>query len=107
MTAVDDLTPREREVIDLMVDGLTYKQIGEKLVISPRTVRTHASFAFDKLGANSRIEVSAIIWSQRLAQKQQELDALRQQIADAKQESTALQFYLNRMVSILTGLFDS
>jgi two-component system response regulator FixJ len=47
------LSPREREVLALIVDGLTNKEIGRALALSPRTVETHRAHLFDKLGAGS------------------------------------------------------
>lgn len=51
------LTPREREVLTLIGDGLTNKEIAERLVISLSTVQTHYSHIVEKLGLNSRAEV--------------------------------------------------
>ncbi len=48
------LTPRERQVIQLLSEGLTNKQIGERLVISPNTVKRHVQAIFDKMGVNTR-----------------------------------------------------
>jgi len=47
------LSPREREVLALIVDGLTNKEIGRALALSPRTVEAHRAHLFDKLGAGS------------------------------------------------------
>jgi two-component system response regulator FixJ len=47
------LSPREREVLGLIVGGLTNKEIGRALALSPRTVETHRAHLFDKLGAPS------------------------------------------------------
>jgi len=51
-----DLTEREREVLGLMVVGLTNTQIGEKLTVSPSTIKSHVSSILSKLGAASRTE---------------------------------------------------
>jgi NarL family two-component system response regulator LiaR len=51
-----DLTPRERQVLALMVEGLNNPQIGERLVISVTTVRSHVSNIFSKLGVSNRAE---------------------------------------------------
>lgn len=51
------LTPREREVLTLIGDGLTNKEIGERLVISLSTVQTHYAHIIEKLGLNNRAEV--------------------------------------------------
>ena len=45
------LSPREREVLGLIVAGLTNKEIGRALGLSPRTVETHRAHLFGKLGA--------------------------------------------------------
>ncbi len=47
------LTPREREVFDLLVAGLPNKAIGNKLGASPRTIEVHRARVFEKLKANS------------------------------------------------------
>ena len=47
---LDELTPREREVLELMAQGLSNRGICEKLVVSPKTVETHVNAIFGKLG---------------------------------------------------------
>ncbi|GAA4425571.1 response regulator transcription factor [Acidovorax lacteus] len=47
------LSAREREVLGLIVEGLTNKEIGRALELSPRTVETHRAHLFAKLGAES------------------------------------------------------
>lgn len=44
-----ELTPREREVLTLMAEGLSNRGICEKLVVSPKTVETHVNSIFWKL----------------------------------------------------------
>jgi DNA-binding NarL/FixJ family response regulator len=55
--ALDDLTDREREVMALVAEGLTNDEIGERLFVSPLTVKTHVSRAMVKLGARDRIQL--------------------------------------------------
>jgi DNA-binding NarL/FixJ family response regulator len=50
------LSPRELEVARLIAEGLTVRQIGSRLNISPRTVDTHISKLYDKLGVRTRIQ---------------------------------------------------
>jgi DNA-binding CsgD family transcriptional regulator len=52
--AIDSLTPQQREIARLAAAGLTNKQIGERLFLSPRTVGTHLYQLFPKLGITSR-----------------------------------------------------
>jgi two-component system, LuxR family, response regulator FixJ len=47
------LSAREREVLGLIINGLTNKEIGRALDVSPRTVETHRANLFAKLGAES------------------------------------------------------
>ena len=51
------LTPREQEVIQLAAMGYTSREIGEKLIISPKTVETHRFRAFEKLEIETRAEL--------------------------------------------------
>jgi DNA-binding NarL/FixJ family response regulator len=46
---LDDLTPREREVLGLMAEGLTDRGIGERLFVTPKTVETHIRHILWKL----------------------------------------------------------
>jgi DNA-binding CsgD family transcriptional regulator len=54
----DDLgiTPRELEVLELMAQGMSNREIAEKLFVSENTVKTHSSRVFDKLGAKRRTQ---------------------------------------------------
>jgi DNA-binding NarL/FixJ family response regulator len=54
-----DLTDREREVLLLLAQGMTNKQIGKQLHLSPFTVRHHVSQLIKKLGAANRAAVVA------------------------------------------------
>ncbi len=54
------LSPREREVLDLLAQGLNGEEVAERLVLSPETVRTHVRNAMEKLEANTRVHAVAI-----------------------------------------------
>jgi DNA-binding CsgD family transcriptional regulator len=59
--AIDRLTPREREILDLLALGNGTKQIADHLVISSKTVKTHVQNILAKLGAASRLEAVAML----------------------------------------------
>lgn len=50
------ITPREHEVLRLIADGLSNREIGDKVFISENTVKTHSSRLFDKLGVSRRVQ---------------------------------------------------
>ena len=59
--AVDQLTPTELHVAQLAAQGLTNREIGERLYVSPRTVSTHLQRMFPKLGVTARGELAAVL----------------------------------------------
>ena len=52
------LTPREREVVKLIAEGLTSEEIGEQLFISKKTVDRHRENVLEKLGMRNRVELT-------------------------------------------------
>jgi DNA-binding NarL/FixJ family response regulator len=54
----DGLTPREGEVLRLVADGNSNRQIGEALYISDRTVARHLTNIFNKIGVTSRTQAA-------------------------------------------------
>jgi DNA-binding NarL/FixJ family response regulator len=58
---LESLTHREREVLDLLADGLTQEAIAVQLVISPKTVATHIQRILSKLEVRSRAQAVALV----------------------------------------------
>jgi len=57
-TAVDpQLSPRENEILQLLAQGYSNKEVADKLVVSPSTVHTHRTNLMQKLGLSSRHEL--------------------------------------------------
>lgn len=50
------MTPRELEILELIAQGLSNKEIAERVHVSENTVKTHSSRVFDKLGAKRRTQ---------------------------------------------------
>jgi DNA-binding CsgD family transcriptional regulator len=57
--SLDDLTPREREVLEIIAQGRDNNEIANRLKISEKTVRNHVSIIFDKLGVRTRTQAVA------------------------------------------------
>jgi two-component system nitrate/nitrite response regulator NarL len=62
------LSPREREILALLADGKTQKQIASSLVISPKTVATHIQHLLAKLGVHSRAQAVALAFQRGLVE---------------------------------------
>jgi DNA-binding NarL/FixJ family response regulator len=57
LPGVDELTPREREVVALIAEGLSNDEISKKIYVSPSTAKTHATRSMTKLGARDRAQL--------------------------------------------------
>jgi NarL family two-component system response regulator LiaR len=64
-----DLTEREREVLALLVRGLSNPEISQQLSISMATVKYHLTNIFSKLGAKNRVDVTTIALTHHLVDK--------------------------------------
>ncbi len=58
---VSELTRRERQILELLAEGLTGEQVADELFVSAETVRTHIRNAISKLGARTRVQAVALL----------------------------------------------
>jgi RNA polymerase sigma factor (sigma-70 family) len=63
--AISTLTRRETEILKLVAEGLTNEEIGKKIFISEKTVKTHLTNIFDKLKVNNRFKAALLIMGHR------------------------------------------
>ncbi|MFI6504956.1 LuxR C-terminal-related transcriptional regulator [Nonomuraea typhae] len=59
--ATPELTPRQREIVQLAAAGLTNREIADRLTLSMRTAANHLQAVYDKLGVNDRGEVARLL----------------------------------------------
>ena len=52
---LDVLTPREKEILELLSRGLMYKEIAAQIFLSPETVRKHVYHIYEKLHVSNRV----------------------------------------------------
>ena len=62
MSADRELTRRERQILVLLMDGRTTRQISKELFLSEGTVKTHLTAIYRKLGVTNRTEAAVAAW---------------------------------------------
>lgn len=73
------LSNREQEIFDLLLEGLSYKEIARRLIIERCTVITHIFHIYEKLDVGSRWEIMAI----RIKELEDEVKELQEKIKRA------------------------
>jgi DNA-binding NarL/FixJ family response regulator len=63
--AIGSLTPRELEILRLVAAGLSNEEIGKRILISQKTVKTHLTNIFNKLQVNNRIKAALLVMPNR------------------------------------------
>lgn len=63
-TRIDRLTPREREVVNLIARGYTYRETAKRLGITAKTIENHMRNIFEKLSVASRHELTALAYEE-------------------------------------------
>jgi len=63
---LDELTPQERKILDLVAEGLTNRQIAEKVFLAEKTVKNYVSNVLMKLGLSRRAEAAAYMARRRV-----------------------------------------
>ena len=63
MTTLSDLTPRELEILELLLNGYTSRAIASEILVSEKTVEFHLDNIYTKTGARTRLLVG--VWALR------------------------------------------
>lgn len=64
--SINELSTREKEIIHLLAQGMSYKEIGDKVFISPQTVRTHIRNIYEKLHVSTKTEAINKVFPRQL-----------------------------------------
>jgi DNA-binding NarL/FixJ family response regulator len=77
------LSPREQEILSLLAEGHTQRQIADELVISSKTVATHIQHILSKLGVNTRAQAVAMAFQKGLVEPEVRAHVLHLALAES------------------------
>lgn len=83
------LSKREQEVVQSLADGLTNREIGDRLKISPHTVKNYMFKIFEKLGVSSRVELISLVLGQDGSQSDSKILGFQSRKKQSSEESDA------------------
>jgi two-component system nitrate/nitrite response regulator NarL len=89
------LSDRERNVVQLVAEGLTNRAVAEKMGISEHTVKNHLFRIYAKLGVSTRLDVMFSVLSQRPKSQAAQI-LLERSEEDTPNEAATFQFYMNQ-----------
>lgn len=99
-----ELTPREQEVLLLLAEGISDREIGERLHIEEVTVKVHTGSLYAKLGVNNRTQAGLLVLHEQLRQAHATTTELRERIAVAQKEIEHVNFFMGRAIEIMSKL---
>jgi DNA-binding CsgD family transcriptional regulator len=103
---MNSLTPREAAILDLLAEGLSNKDIGQRLCLDSNTVRSHLQHVYDKLCVENRTQAAALVWRMRVERIEEELIELRGKLAIIQPYIKGALFYNDRAVKLFTLLSE-
>lgn len=101
MDVIEALTPREREVLTLIADGLNDAEIERHIGIVHSTLRCHLASLYRHLGVSSRIQAAMIVWQRQIKCLEAENITLRQLVAGSCPELQQLDFHITRAAMLI------
>lgn len=101
---MDALSDREAEVLVLLVEGLSDRVIGERLIIQERTVRSHTYTIYSKLGVKTRTQAVLVVLNEELRNAHAKTAELQKRIEDAQKELSHMAYFLGRAVETVAKL---
>jgi DNA-binding CsgD family transcriptional regulator len=99
------LTPRQREIAELIAQGLTNEQIAQRLVIAPGTAANHVAQILARLGLQSRVQVATELVREGGARDADQVLALLDRLRQV--ETTDMAGALQHAANVLLDVFDA
>lgn len=98
---MDELTPREREVLALVARGFSNQEIADRLVIAERTVRTHVSLSIRKLGVSNRAAAAILYIDATESSSAKEAMRLKRRLNDLQKDFAYIKILFDKFLAAM------